>query len=186
MTKAFLIGLVFAAAVLSACGGGDGSTADQGASGGSQPFRIPVGNVPVRRADGLKFKANGLVGTEPKPITPEGSPPGYSLTLADLIEGIGVAALKGDTVTVQYIGVDYKTGKKFESSWDEGRPLTFEYGSGAAVVGFEQGIDGMEVGGRRELVVPPSLASGGSRQKAIPSNATLIFVVDLLAVGESS
>jgi hypothetical protein len=186
MMKGSLIGLLVAAAVLSACGGGNGSTADQAASGGSQPFRIPVGRVPVRRADSLKFKANGLVGPEPKPITPEGSSPGFSLTLKDLIAGIGIGALKGNTVTVQYVGVDYKTGKKFESSWDEGRPFTFEYGSGAAVTGFEQGIDGMEVGGRRELVVPPNLSYGGSQQKAVPSNATVIFVVDLLAVGEGS
>lgn len=185
MRKGFLIGLVLAAAVLSACGGGNGSTAGQSASGGSQQFRIPVGKVPVRRADSLKFKANGLVGPEPKPITPEGPPP-FSLALQDLIAGIGPGPLNGDTVTVQYVGVDYKTGKKFESSWDEGKPFTFEFGSGAAVAGFEQGIDGMEVGGRRELVVPPGLGYGGSRQKAVPSNATAIFVVDLLAVGEGS
>lgn len=185
MTKGFLIGLVLAAAVLSACGGDNGSTTDQSASGGSQPFRIPVGRVPVRRGDALKFKADGLVGQEPKPITPEGPPP-FSLASQDLIAGIGTGPLDGEKVTVQYVGVDYKTGKKFESSWDEGRPFTFKFGSGSAVAGFEQGIDGMEVGGRRELVVPPGLEYGGSRQKAVPSNATAIFVVDLLAVGEGS
>jgi hypothetical protein len=185
MKKGFLIGLAFAAVVLSACGGGSESTTDQSASGESQPFRIPVARVTVKRGDALKFKANGLVGREPKPITPEGPPP-YSLASKDLIAGIGPGPLNGDTVTVQYVGVDYKTGKKFESSWDEGRPFTFKFGSGSAVAGFEQGIDGMEVGGRRELVVPPGLGYGGSRQKAIPSNATVIFVVDLLAVGEGS
>jgi len=185
MAKGFLIGLVFAGAILSACGGGKESTADQSASGESQPFRIPVGRVPVRNDDSLKFKADGLVGPELKPITPEGPPP-YSLASKDLIAGIGPGPLNGDTVTVQYVGVDYKTGKKFESSWDEGSPFTFKFGSGSAVAGFEQGIDGMEVGGRRELVVPPGLGYGGSRQKAIPSDATVIFVVDLLAVGEGT
>jgi FKBP-type peptidyl-prolyl cis-trans isomerase len=185
MGKVFLIGLAAVAFLLSACGGGGGSTTDQSAQGESEPFRIPVGQVSVREDNALKFKANGLVGAEPKPIAPEGPPP-YSLASKDLIAGVGVGPLNGETVTVQYVAEDYETGKKYESSWDEGRPFTFKFGSGAAIAGFEQGIDGMEVGGRRELVVPPGLNRGGSRQKGIPSSATVIFVVDLLAVGEGS
>jgi hypothetical protein len=185
MAKVFLIGLVIAAVLLSACGRGAESTTDRATSGESEQFRIPVGKVPVRKDGALKFKADGLVGQEPKPVIPEGPAP-YSLAFKDLIAGIGPVAIKGNTATVQYVGVDYDTGKKFESSWEEGKPFTFKLGSGAAIGGFEQGIESMEVGTRRELVVPPGLAYGGTQQKAIPPNRTLIFVVDLLGVGEGS
>jgi peptidylprolyl isomerase len=182
MKKAFLIGLAITVFLLGACGGGHDSTTDLSARGESKPFRIPVGNIPVRGERELEFKSSGLVGPEPKAIIPDGPPP-LSLALQDLIEGFGSAAGIGTTVTVQYVGVDYATGKKFSSSWDDGKPFTFKLGSGSVIEGWEQGIEGMEVGGRRELVVPPGLTYGASQQMGpIPPDSTLIFVVDLLGV----
>jgi peptidylprolyl isomerase len=173
------------AVALGGCGGGHDATTDSSPEAGAKPFRIPVGNVPVRAETDLKFKANGLVGPEPKPIMPSGPPP-VSLAIQDLIEGIGPGAGLGTSVTVQYVGVDYKTGKKVDSSWDRGQPLTFELGSGSVMEGWEQGIEGMEVGGRRELVVPPGLTFGNQRVKTGAPGSTLVFVIDLLGVDEGT
>jgi len=179
MRKLVLSILVGFALVLGACGGGHDSSSEAEA----KPFRIPVGKVGIRAESDLKFKANGLVGPEPKPIMPSGPPP-VSLAVQDLIEGIGAAAGSGTSVTVQYVGVDYKTGKKVDSSWDRGEPLTFKLGSGSVMEGLEQGIEGMEVGGRRELVVPPGLTFGPQLVKTGAPGSTLIFVIDLLGIEE--
>jgi peptidylprolyl isomerase len=185
MHRGFLSILVGIAVVLGGCGGGQDSTADSNPEAEAKPFRIPVGNVPVRAATDLEFKANGLVGPEPKPIMPSGPPP-VSLAIQDLIEGIGAGAGLGTSVTVQYVGVDYETGKKVDSSWDRAEPLTFKLGSGSVMEGWEQGIEGMEVGGRRELVVPPGLTFGSQRVKTGAPGSTLVFVIDLLGVDEGT
>lgn len=184
MTKAFLIVLALSAFALAACGGGDSET-DTAAHSESEPFTIPVKNVPIREAKDLKFKANGLSGSEPKPIIPDGPPPEF-LALQELIEGIGPSSAKGDTLTVQYVGYDYETGKKFYSSWDQGKPLTFTLGAGEVIEGLDQGIEGMEVSDRREIVIPPDLAKGPQGEGEIPANATLVYVVDLLGEPKSA
>jgi peptidylprolyl isomerase len=153
MKLSFLITLAVSALVLVACGGGDSGT-DTSAHSASNPFTIPVKNVPIVRAENLKFKSDGLVGSEPKPIFPEGPPPEF-LALQELEDGIGSLAVAGDTVTVQYVGYDYKTRKKFDSSWDQGKPFTFKLGAGEVIEGWDQGLEGMEVSDRRELVIPP-------------------------------
>lgn len=85
-------------------------------------------------------------------------------------------------MTVQYVGVNYKTGKQFDASWDRGEPFSFALGAGQVIPGWDQGIPGMKVGGRRELIIPPELAYGATGSPpTIPPNETLIFVVDLLA-----
>lgn len=113
---------------------------------------------------------------------PGGSPP-QGLVVRDLDVGAGPEANKGDDVKVHYVGAYYKNGEVFDSSWDRGPALPFTLGSGAVLPGWEQGVEGMKVGGRRELVVPPELgyAAVGATE-AIPPNETLIFVVDLVAV----
>ena len=169
------------ALVFGACGGGH----DPSSEAETKPFHIPAGKVTVRNATDLQFKANGLVGPEPKPIVPSGPPP-VSLALQDLIEGIGPGAGLGTSITVQYVGVDCKTGKKVDSSWDRGEPLTFKLGSGSVMEGLEQGIEGMEAGGRRELVVPPGLTFGPQRVKTGAPGSTLVFVIDLLGVDEGT
>jgi peptidylprolyl isomerase len=119
--------------------------------------------------------------TKPKVTVPSGAPP-KKLVIEDLEEGSGAAAKAGDKVTVQYVGVDYKTGKQFDASWDRGEPFTFILGNGEVISGWDQGIAGMKAGGRRELIIPPNLAYGPQAVGEIAPNSTLVFVVDLLAV----
>jgi len=111
---------------------------------------------------------------------PDGPPPA-DLQITDVTEGDGAEVQAGDTLTMQYVGVDYATGKEFDSSWDAGQPFTFQLGSGEVIPGWDQGLEGMKVGGRRELVIPPDLAYGKAGQPpTIKPNETLVFVVDLL------
>ena len=116
---------------------------------------------------------------------PSGPPP-TGLESHDIVVGDGATAERGDTVEVQYVGVDYSTGTEFDASWDNGKPgdrLQFQLGGGQVIPGWDQGVEGMKVGGRRELIIPPDLAYGAQGSPpAIGPNATLIFVVDLLDV----
>lgn len=119
--------------------------------------------------------------TKPKVAVPSGAPP-KKLEIEDLEEGSGPAAKAGDEVTVQYVGVDYKTGKQFDASWDRGEPFSFVLGNGEVIAGWDQGIEGMKAGGRRQLIIPPNLAYGSQAVGEIAPNSTLVFVVDLLAI----
>jgi peptidylprolyl isomerase len=119
--------------------------------------------------------------TKPTIEVPTEAPPA-KLVEKDLVEGSGAAAKAGDEVTMQYVGVGYESGEEFDASWG-GKPFPFQLGSGAVIPGWEQGIEGMKPGGRRELIIPPDLAYGPEgRPPAIGPNETLIFVVDLLAI----
>jgi peptidylprolyl isomerase len=124
---------------------------------------------------------SGALSKEPS-VTPSGTAP-TKLESKDLIVGTGPEAKAGDTVTVNYVGVLFKGGKVFDASWNRKEPFTFTLGKGQVIPGWDQGIPGMKVGGRRELVIPASLAYGPKGSPpAIPPNATLVFVVDLLGV----
>ncbi len=116
---------------------------------------------------------------------PSGSPPA-KVEIKELITGTGTEANAGDTVTVNYVGVLYNGGAQFDSSWRRGKRFTFTLGTNQVIAGWDQGVPGMKVGGRRELIVPASQAYGAkglaTRPVAIPPNAALVFVVDLLAV----
>lgn len=119
---------------------------------------------------------------KPEVTVPSGPPP-RRLVEEELIEGTGTIAKAGDEVTVNYVGVDYESGEQFDASWDNGEPFTFELGAGTVIPGWEEGVAGMKVGGRRMLVVPPDLAYGETgAPPAIGPEATLVFVVDLLEV----
>jgi peptidylprolyl isomerase len=121
--------------------------------------------------------------TKPKVEVPEGQPPS-GLEIKDLKEGDGATAKAGDAVTVQYVGINYSNGEQFDASWDNGQPFTFNLGAGEVIPGWDQGVAGMKIGGRRQLVIPPDLAYGeGGSPPAIGPNETLIFVVDLVGVG---
>ena len=129
-------------------------------------------------------EAAGSTDTSVKPEVevPDGAPP-KELETVEIVEGDGAEAKAGDQVTVQYVGVNYKTGKEFDASWDRGEPFSFTLGAGEVIGGWDQGVTGMKVGGRRELIIPPELGYGPSGSPpAIPPNETLVFVVDLLAV----
>ncbi|MGH2957387.1 MAG: FKBP-type peptidyl-prolyl cis-trans isomerase [Solirubrobacterales bacterium] len=121
-------------------------------------------------------------GSKPEVEVPEGPPP-TELVVEDLEEGEGDEAKEGDRVTVEYVGVDYETGEEFDSSYDSGQPFPFTIGAGEVIPGWDQGVEGMKVGGRRQLVVPPQLAYGRQGQPpAIGPNATLVFVIDLVSI----
>ena len=112
------------------------------------------------------------------------TPPPTQLVKKDLKTGTGAEAAQGDKVSVQYVGVLYDNGTQFDSSFDRGQPFSFQLGGGQVIPGWDQGVAGMKVGGRRELIIPPDLAYGAQGQPpTIPPNATLVFVIDLVSVG---
>jgi peptidylprolyl isomerase len=120
---------------------------------------------------------------KPVVVIPKGAAP-RTLVIKDLITGSGPTANPGSTVTVNYVGALYKGGKEFDSSWKTGQPFApFKLGAGSVIKGWDKGLVGMKVGGRRELIIPPSLAYGkAGSPPAIPPDSTLVFVVDLLGV----
>jgi FKBP-type peptidyl-prolyl cis-trans isomerase FkpA len=124
------------------------------------------------------------------PATPAAAAPEETVLVTDVVKGMGDEAFPGMVVIVHYTGWLYDAaapdqhGRQFDSSRDRGQPLSFPLGSGRVISGWEQGIPGMKVGGKRRLVIPPALAYGsrGAGNGVIPPNATLIFDVELLAV----
>jgi peptidylprolyl isomerase len=119
---------------------------------------------------------------EPVVTVPKSPAPAH-LVVKDLIKGTGKPATAGATVTVNYVGVNYKNGKQFDASWLRHQPFTTALSNGNVIPGWVQGIPGMKVGGRRELIIPPALGYGSKGAgSAIPPNSTLVFVVDLLSV----
>ena len=117
---------------------------------------------------------------KPKVTVPDGPAP-KQLEEVDIVEGDGAEAKSGDEVTVQYVGVGYDSKEEFDSSWSRGEPSTFDLDE--VIPGWNEGIAGMKVGGRRELTIPANLAYGpAGSPPVIGPNETLIFVVDLLAV----
>jgi peptidylprolyl isomerase len=135
--------------------------------------------APIPTAD---LSPAGAAGTAPTVVVPSGTPPSQ-LESADLIKGTGRQAEPGDTLTVQYVLATYSTRKVVQSSWG-GQPFSFVLGEGQVIDGWDDGIVGMRAGGRRELIIPPSLGYGStSPGPGISSNDTLIFVVDLTSVG---
>lgn len=105
-----------------------------------------------------------------------------TLVKKDLVAGTGKTALVGQTITVNYVGVLCKTGKEFDSSWSRHQLATFPLSTGQVITGWVEGIPGMKVGGRRELIIPASLAYGKAGRPGIPPNSPLVFVVDLISV----
>ncbi|MGK2954636.1 MAG: FKBP-type peptidyl-prolyl cis-trans isomerase [Solirubrobacterales bacterium] len=138
--------------------------------GGSEPAEAEVGSISTD------------LETKPK-IEPSSEEP-TELETADVVEGEGPEAVEGDDVSVQYVGVLTDTGKEFDSSWSrDSEPFEFKLGEGGVIPGWDQGIPGMKVGGRRVLVIPPDLAYGTQGSPpTIPGNSTLTFVVDLEAI----
>ena len=113
---------------------------------------------------------------------PDGPPP-TDLEITELVEGDGVEAAAGATVQVHYVGVSHSTGEEFDASYNRGAPLEFRLGVGQVIQGWDTGVQGMKVGGRRRLVIPPHLAYGDrGAGGAIQPGETLIFVCDLVAV----
>jgi len=120
----------------------------------------------------------GTSGTAPSIVVPKGAPPNQ-LETSDLITGTGPSAQPGDSVTVQYVLATYSTGQVVQSSWTS-QPFTFTLGEGQVIKGWDMGVVGMQVGGRRELIIPPNDGYGARSPGAgIAKNDTLVFIVDL-------
>lgn len=124
------------------------------------------------------------INSKPKIPKQSGAAP-KTLKVEDLIAGKGPAAKTGDKISVRYVGVLYDTGKEFDSSWKRGKaPFQLTLGQGQVIQGWDKGLVGMKVGGRRRLTIPPDLAYGAQGQPpTIPANATLVFDVDLTKIG---
>jgi peptidylprolyl isomerase len=120
---------------------------------------------------------------KPEVDFPGGEPPA-ELEIKEIWAGDGDVAKAGDTVTVHYVGVAFSTGEEFDSSWNRGNPLKFQLGVGQVIQGWDKGVQGMKVGGRRQLIIPANLAYGdqGAGGGLIGPGETLIFVCDLVAV----
>jgi len=102
-----------------------------------------------------------------------------TLVITDLVVGDGAEALPGGNVTVHYVGVDFETGEQFDASWDRGESISFPLNG--LIAGWQEGIPGMRVGGRRQLVIPPAMAYGESGSHRL-AGRTLVFIIDLLGV----
>ena len=118
---------------------------------------------------------------KPEVDFPGGEPPA-DLLITVVWEGDGTVAKAGDTVAVHYVGVAYSTGEEFDASWNRGAPLQFQLGVGQVIAGWDQGVQGMKVGGRRQLIIPPGMAYGDrGAGSSIAPGETLIFVCDLVS-----
>ncbi|HET9197055.1 MAG TPA: FKBP-type peptidyl-prolyl cis-trans isomerase [Solirubrobacterales bacterium] len=147
----------------------------------AREFAITEREATTRAANDLKPDEGGLVGPETKVIIPRGPAPDF-LAYQDLIEGDGKVARSGDMVAIQYVGAEYRNGRQYTSSWDWGSPYSFRVGSAGLIQGFNRGVEGMRVGGRRELLIPPALADPNGEVGGIPDKETVVYVIDLLAV----
>jgi peptidylprolyl isomerase len=164
--------LALAALALGACGGSSKAPGVETApSAGATEVSAPTTPKPP---PALAKKPTVTVPSAPAPT---------KLVTKDLVVGTGQTVKAGQTVTVNYVGVLYKNGKEFDSSWKTGQPATFPLTAGGVIQGWVQGIPGMKVGGRRELIIPPGLAYGSKGSgTTIPPNSPLVFVVDLLSI----
>jgi peptidylprolyl isomerase len=170
--------------VVAGCGGEDSTTESAETTQATTTESPPAESTAPKQAkpEAKKTKPKPEASkTKPKVTVPSGPPP-KQLKAKDVEEGSGAAAKAGDVVSVEYVGVGYESGEEFDASWGR-EPFTFQLGAGMVIPGWDQGVEGMKVGGRRELIIPPGLAYGqAGSPPAIGPNETLIFVIDLLAV----
>lgn len=120
---------------------------------------------------------------KPQVEIPSDRPPSYQLEIEDISVGHGEEAIAGRVVEVHYVGVSWKTGREFDASWDRGSTFKFKLGKQQVIPGWDRGVEGMKVGGRRRLTIPPDLAYGKrGAGSVIGADETLVFVVDLVGV----
>lgn len=163
----------------------DSSTpAGESSSGGSSQPPAESGKA-KKGPEELAPSATPPAKAPAKVAIPDGLPKD-KLATAELKEGTGTTAKPGDEVTVQYIGVGSKSEETFDSSWEREEPLSFVLGEGRVIKGWDEGLKGMKVGGRRELWIPPQLAYGSKGTSSIAPNEPIVFVIDLLAVKSGS
>jgi peptidylprolyl isomerase len=169
-----LLALLLAVVLLggAACGGDDSE-----GSGTAEP-QASLGPGDIDDVD-----VGGATDLEAKPAikVPDALPPA-ELQKKDLVEGDGPRARRGDEVSVQYVGVAWSSGQEFDASWERGEPFSFRLGAGDVIPGWDEGVAGMRVGGRRLLVIPADKGYGAQGSSGIAPNETLVFVVDLKRV----
>lgn len=169
-----MLGLALVAA---GCGGDDSEEA-------SAPSATPMAESTPAATATATATTPGDQDVSKKPVVekPTGDPPSR-LKVQDLVKGHGRRAKAGDDVTVQYVGVSFSTGEQFDASWDAGQPFSFPLGAARVIPGWDKGVAGMRVGGRRKLTIPPDQAYGtAGSPPSIGPNETLVFVIDLLDV----
>jgi peptidylprolyl isomerase len=187
-----LVALAAIALLTSACGGGTkeseadkfAQTAEQQAKTLTSAAANDTTQAPPSVTKATPSAGERDINTKPKIPKQTGSPP-KTLKVEDLITGKGPAAKSGDKISVRYVGVLYDNNKEFDSSWKRGKaPFQLTLGQGQVIQGWDQGLVGMKVGGRRRLTIPPDLAYGAQGQPpTIPANSTLVFDVDLTKIG---
>jgi len=164
---------VVAVVGISACGDDD----DGSGSGSADQSTQEQATETVPPEDALKD-------TTTKPVIPKptGSPP-RKLVKQDIVKGNGPGAKPGDTVTVNYVGVNFSNGQEFDASWDSGAAFPVQLGAGMVIEGWDKGLVGIRKGGRRMLTIPPEMGYGAEGYPPdIPPNETLVFVVDAVSI----
>jgi len=175
-----------AAALIAGCGSsGSSSTIKVGVENKADEALATKGattsSTSTSTTAAAKTPTSGPLSKEPH-ITPPSGPPPTKLVTKEIVTGTGAEAKTGSAVAVNYVGALYKTGKVFDASWKRNEPFTFALGKGQVIPGWEQGVVGMKVGGRRELIIPAALGYGAKGSPpSIPPNETLVFIVDLLS-----
>jgi peptidylprolyl isomerase len=175
---------------VAACGGSSNATVSPGvvtapSAGLTADTTTPTASATTSATTStatVPTPTSGPLSKEPKVPATTGTPP-TKLVVKDLIKGTGAAATNGSTITVNYVGALYKGGKIFDASWNRKQTFTTPLTTTSVIPGWVKGLVGMKVGGRRELIIPPSLGYGSTAQATIPANSTLVFIVDLLKVG---
>lgn len=177
MRKNIALGLSALALLAAGCGDDEGDTSGTTGTNDSAATQTATETTPSSEPTVAPTRS------KPKVTFPKGKAPG-KLVKKDLIVGEGPAAKAGDPLTVNYVGVLFSNGEEFDNSYDGGQPFPFQLGAGQVIPGWDQGLVGMKVGGRRRLIIPPDLAYGAQGSPpTIPANATLVFVVDLQSIG---
>jgi peptidylprolyl isomerase len=168
---------------VAACGDDDDTASESGAESAATPTETPT-PTKTAAAAGIEALVQGTsdkTDVKPEVPAPKGDPPA-ELVIRDIVKGKGPKAKPGDTLTMQYVGVAWSNGQQFDASWDTGQPFPFQLGGGMVIQGWDQGMVGMQKGGRRLLVIPPNLGYGPQGTGPIGPNETLIFVVDLVEI----
>lgn len=182
MKRLALIFVACLALFAAGCGSSDDSSSSSESTASTEATTTESSAPKEESKSGGGEKSAGGKKTKPTVTVPSGPPP-KKLEIKEIEKGTGATAKPGDTVAVQYVGVGYESEEEFDSSWSRNEPFSFQLGAGQVIPGWDQGVAGMKVGGRRELIVPPNLAYGAAGSPpVIGQNETLIFVVDLLAV----
>jgi peptidylprolyl isomerase len=177
--SALMLAAGVACLVISGCGSSSSPSSNSSIKVGAENTKLEKELLNTKEAATAKTPTTGPLSKEPAVVKPSGPAPSQLVT-KDLIKGTGAEAKLGDSITVNYVGYLYKTGKVFDASWKRGEPSTFTLETGSLIEGWTKGIPGMKVGGRRELIIPASLAYGTKGTSGIPPNSPLVFVIDLL------